>query len=43
TISRDNEPMDLALFEFVVRVNLIGSFNLLSRAAAEMAKTEPMD
>ena len=34
TISRDNEPMDLAKFEFVVRVNLIGSFNMLSRAAA---------
>jgi len=37
TISRDNEPMDLARFEFVVRVNLIGSFNVLSRAAGAMA------
>ena len=43
TISRDNEPMDLAKFEFVVRVNLIGSFKMLSRAAAAMAATEPMD
>ncbi|MEC9467127.1 MAG: SDR family NAD(P)-dependent oxidoreductase [Actinomycetota bacterium] len=43
TISRDNEPMDLKQFDFVVRVNLIGSFNVLSRAAGAMAKTEPMD
>ncbi len=43
TISRDNEPMDLTQFEFVIRVNLIGSFNVLSRAAAAMARTEPLD
>lgn len=43
TISRDNEPMDLERFEFVVRVNLIGSFNVLSRAAGAMAATEPLD
>ena len=43
TISRDNEPMDLMRFEFVIRVNLIGSFNVLSRAAAAMARTEPLD
>ena len=43
TISRDNEPMDLARFEFVVRVNLVGSFNVLSRAAGAMAATEPLD
>ena len=43
TISRDNEPMDLMKFEFVIRVNLIGSFNVLSRAAAAMARTEPLD
>ena len=43
TINRDNEPMELRHFEFVIRVNLIGSFNVLSRAAGTMAKTEPMD
>ena len=43
TISRDNEPMDLERFEFVVRVNLIGSFNVLSRVAGAMAATEPLD
>ena len=43
TINRDNEPMELKHFEFVIRVNLIGSFNVLSRAAAAMAKTEPLN
>ena len=43
TINRDNEPMELKHFEFVIRVNLIGSFNVLSRAASAMAKTEPLD
>ena len=43
TINRDNEPMELKHFEFVIRVNLIGSFNVLSRAAGAMAMTEPLD
>jgi NAD(P)-dependent dehydrogenase (short-subunit alcohol dehydrogenase family) len=43
TIDRNNVPMDLDAFSFVVRVNLIGSFNMLSRAAAAMAQTEPLD
>ena len=43
TINRDNEPMELKHFEFVIRVTLIGSFNVLSRAAGAMAKTEPLD
>ena len=43
TINRDNEPMELKHFEFIIRVNLIGSFNVLSRAAGAMAKTEPLD
>ena len=43
TISRDNVPMDLEKFSFVIRVNLIGTFNMLSRAAAAMARTEPVD
>ena len=42
TINRENEPMELKHFEFVVRVNLIGSFNVLSRAAGAMAKTDPL-
>ena len=43
TIDRNNVPMDLSKFEFVIRVNLIGSFNMLSRSAAAMAQTEPVD
>ncbi|ALK09458.1 SDR family NAD(P)-dependent oxidoreductase [Blastochloris viridis] len=35
-------PQPLADFEQVVRVNLIGSFNTLRLAAAEMAKLEPL-
>jgi NAD(P)-dependent dehydrogenase (short-subunit alcohol dehydrogenase family) len=43
TVSRENEPFPLDKFSFVIKVNLIGSFNMLSRAAAAMAKSEPMD
>jgi NAD(P)-dependent dehydrogenase (short-subunit alcohol dehydrogenase family) len=43
TIDRNNEPMDIKGFDFVIQVNLVGTFNMLSRAAAAMAKTEPMD
>lgn len=43
TVSRESEPMDLDKFSFVINVNLIGTFNVLSRAAAAMSKTEPMD
>lgn len=42
-IDRDNEPMALHLFEHVVKVNLIGSFNMLRLSAAAMAKTDPVD
>ena len=40
-LTRDGEANDLERFEFVVRVNLIGSFNVLRLAAAQMAKQEP--
>ena len=43
TIDRNNVPMDLDRFSFVITVNLIGSFNMLSRAAAAMAATDPID
>ena len=42
TVNRNGEPFDLAQFEFVVRVNLIGTFNSTRLAAAEMSKTEPL-
>jgi NAD(P)-dependent dehydrogenase (short-subunit alcohol dehydrogenase family) len=37
-----NGPMPLEDFETVIRVNLIGSFNLLRLAAADMAGAEPL-
>jgi len=43
TVDRSGAPFDLERFEFVIRVNLIGTFNMLSRAAAAMARCEPLD
>lgn len=40
-LGRDG-PMPLADFEKVVRVNLLGSFNMLRLASAAMAKLEPL-
>ena len=41
TIDRQGKPFDLKTFEFVIRVNLIGTFNMLRLAAAAMSKSEP--
>jgi NAD(P)-dependent dehydrogenase (short-subunit alcohol dehydrogenase family) len=35
-------PMPLSEFDRVIKVNLIGSFNMLRLAAAEMSKLEPL-
>lgn len=43
TLNRDGEPHDLGRFENVIAINLVGTFNTIRLAAAEMAKTEPMD
>jgi NAD(P)-dependent dehydrogenase (short-subunit alcohol dehydrogenase family) len=43
TIDRNNDPMDQSAFDFVIRINLLGSFNMLRLSAAAMAKTEPLD
>ena len=43
TVDRNGAPFPLAAFELVIRVNLIGSFNVLRLAAAAMAQTEPLD
>ncbi|MDQ4094824.1 MAG: 3-hydroxyacyl-CoA dehydrogenase [Actinomycetota bacterium] len=39
-LTRDGSPNDLDRFEFVVRVNLIGTFNVIRLAAAQMARQE---
>ncbi len=36
-------PLSLAAFEQVIRVNLIGTFNMLRLAAAEMAGLDPLE
>ena len=41
TISKTG-PMPLQDFEVVIKVNLIGTFNIIRLAAAEMAKGEPL-
>lgn len=43
TINRDNSPHDGNAFELIVRVNTIGTFNVLTRAAAKMAATTEPD
>ncbi|MEM7340151.1 MAG: SDR family NAD(P)-dependent oxidoreductase [Actinomycetota bacterium] len=43
TVNRSNEPAPQADFDFVIRINLLGSYNMLRLSAAEMAKTETVD
>lgn len=40
-LTKDGIPTDLERFEFVVRVNLIGTFNVIRFAAAQIAGQEP--
>jgi NAD(P)-dependent dehydrogenase (short-subunit alcohol dehydrogenase family) len=42
-LDKDGAPGALDLYEAVVRINLIGSFNVLRLAAARMAKNDPVD
>ena len=42
TVSR-GEPLELARFKRVIEVNLIGTFNVLRLAAAQMARQDPID
>src|SRR3954466_15246937 len=42
-INRDNSPHDLGPFQFVINVNLIGTFNGMRLGASAIAKTEPVD
>ncbi len=43
TVGRDGTPHDLASYEKVISVNLVGTFNVMRIAATAMAKTEPAD
>jgi len=42
-VSREGAPAPLADFEKVIRVNLIGTFNMIRLAAASMGKLDPVD
>ena len=41
TVGRDG-PLDLRAFDFVIQVNLVGTFNSLRLCAAQMANNEPV-
>jgi NAD(P)-dependent dehydrogenase (short-subunit alcohol dehydrogenase family) len=43
TVDRNGEPHSLKDFEFVLRVNLVGTFNCLRIAGAAMSKSDPVD
>ncbi|MBT8469301.1 MAG: 3-hydroxyacyl-CoA dehydrogenase [Myxococcales bacterium] len=43
TIGKDGTPHDLGVFQKVISVNLIGTFNVLRLAASAMAENEPED
>jgi NAD(P)-dependent dehydrogenase (short-subunit alcohol dehydrogenase family) len=42
-VSREGAPAPLLDFEKVIRVNLVGTFNMIRLAAASMGKLEPVD
>ncbi len=41
TVARDGSPHDFDLYRKVIEVNLLGTFNVLSRCAAAMSRNEP--
>lgn len=42
-VASDGEPAPLDTFEQVIRINLLGTYNVLRLAAASMARNEPVD
>ncbi|MGI5185621.1 SDR family NAD(P)-dependent oxidoreductase [Dactylosporangium sp. CA-152071] len=42
-VERDGSPGSLELYETLVRLNLVGTFNVLRLASARMAANEPVD
>ena len=42
-LDRDGTPSPLADFERVIRVNLIGTYNVIAQTSAVMAKTDPTE
>jgi NAD(P)-dependent dehydrogenase (short-subunit alcohol dehydrogenase family) len=42
TVGRDNQPHPLDAFRKVLEVNLLGTFNVISKVAARLVTTEPL-
>jgi NAD(P)-dependent dehydrogenase (short-subunit alcohol dehydrogenase family) len=42
-VNKDGSPGDLDLYEQIVRINLVGSYNVLRLTAARMARNEPVE
>src|ERR1035441_1693981 len=40
-INRDGSPHELGVFQFIQTLNVIGTFNVMTRAASAMATIEP--
>ena len=40
-LDRDGKPSSLADFERIIRINLVGTFNVIAQAAAYMSRTQP--
>jgi NAD(P)-dependent dehydrogenase (short-subunit alcohol dehydrogenase family) len=43
TLDRNGAPADIGRFTRVLRVNLIGSYNVAAHAAAEIGRSDPLD
>ena len=43
TLDKTGKPHDLGLFQTVIGINLIGTFNVLRIAASAIAKSDPLD
>jgi NAD(P)-dependent dehydrogenase (short-subunit alcohol dehydrogenase family) len=43
TLDRQGAAHELGLYQTVININLIGTFNMLRLAAAQIAKSEPLD
>jgi NAD(P)-dependent dehydrogenase (short-subunit alcohol dehydrogenase family) len=42
-LDRDSNPTDLSVFERALRINVVGTYNVTSQAAAAIARTEPTE
>lgn len=42
-VNRDGTPHDLGAFQAILNINTIGTFNIMTRAAAAIAVTEPLE